>query len=264
MITREPIQIPRIAPPAKRRFRRDYILPNKPVVLEGLVDEWPGKARWTPEYYGTAYGDVPVTVARTQKSGALVLDLNDGLNYREIPLRDFVAGMQTVASDGDYVIAEIERFPDQFRNELVVPEYCRGAPWLRSKLWFGSKGTVTQMHRGAPENLYSVVTGCKRFVMYPPADTAAMYPYSVFSKLPNFSPVDVEQPDYDRFPRLRDAQPWVVDLRDGDTLFIPRFWWHQVRTVESTIAVNFWWARGYTMLISAAAHAYKKLRGLST
>jgi hypothetical protein len=100
--------------------------------------------------------------------------------------------------------------------------------------------------------------------MYPPSQSRMLYAYSVFSKLPNFSPIDPEKPDYVRYPRSAEAQAWVADVCDGDTLFIPRFWWHHVRTVESTIAVNFWWARGYTMAISAVAHWYKKARGLVT
>jgi hypothetical protein len=100
--------------------------------------------------------------------------------------------------------------------------------------------------------------------MYPPAQTRLVYPYSIFSKLPNFSPVDPDAPDFARFPRFRDAEPWVADLCDGDTLFIPSWWWHHVRTVQSTIAVNFWWSRGLTMLVSAAAHLYKRVRGLVT
>ncbi len=257
-------RIERIQPPSRKHFYEAYVLANRPVILEGLVDRWPGKTLWSPQYYAQTYGDVRVTVAGTQRDGQLVLDLKDGLRFREITLREYVETMQETASSGTYVVSETSRFPDQFRRELMVPEYCRGAAWLRSKLWFGSKGTVTQTHKGAPENLYSVVTGHKRFVMFPPDHSRLLYAYSVFSKLPNFSPVNPEKPDYSRYPRSARAKAWIADLRDGDTLFIPRFWWHHVRTVESTIAVNFWWARGYTMVISALAHLYKKARGLTT
>jgi Cupin-like domain len=261
---RSAISIPRIAPPPKRDFYEEYVRPGRPVILTGLVDRWPGQRLWSPAYFREVYGDVRVSVAATQRDGNLVLDLEHGLNFGEMTMADYVAAMQDTASEGPYVVAEIRRFPEQFRRELVVPEYCGGAHWLRSKLWFGSKGTTTQMHRGAPENLYSVVRGQKRFVMFPPADTRRLYPHSIFSKLPNFSPVDPDVPDFARFPRLRDAQPWVAGLHDGDTLFIPTFWWHHVRTLEPTIAVNFWWSSGLTALLSAAAHLYKKARALTT
>jgi hypothetical protein len=259
-----PIPIARLSAPSRLTFHHEYVRRGRPVILTGLLDGWRGARLWSPDYFSKEYGDVSVTVTGKRSDGTLVMDLDRGLNYREVRLRDYVAAMQEPARDAEYVVSEIARFPPRFRSELVVPQYCAGAPWLRSKLWFGTKGTVTQTHRGAPENLYSVVNGAKRFTMYPPSQTRLMYPHSLFSKLPNFSPVDPDRPDYDRFPRFRDAQPWIADLRDGDTLFIPSLWWHHVRTVEPTIAVNFWWSRGVTALVSAATHFYKKLRGLST
>jgi hypothetical protein len=261
---REPVTIERIAPPSKRVFYEQYVRPNKPVVLTGLTERWPGRRLWSAEYFREAYGDVQVSIAATRKDGNLVLDLERGLDLRDVSLADYVARMQETASGGEYVVVETRRFPERFHRELVVPEFCEGARWRRSKLWFGSKGTITQTHRGAPENLYAVVRGRKRFVMFPPAQTRLVYPYSIFSKLPNFSPIDPDAPDFARFPRLRGAEPWVADLREGDTLFIPSWWWHHVRTVESTIAVNFWWSRGLTVLLSAAAHYYKRARGLTT
>jgi hypothetical protein len=258
------ISIPRIDPPSRRFFYDEYVRRGRPVVVTGLVEDWPGGRLWSPAYFRDTYGETRVSVASTREDGNLLLDLEHGLHYREMALADYVATMQEVASGGNYVVAEIGRFPARFREEIVEPVYCRGARWRRSKLWFGSKGTVTQTHRGAPENLYSVVRGHKRFVMYPPSQTRCVYPYSLLSRLPNFSPVDPDRPDYGRYPRFREAQPWVADLRDGDTLFIPSLWWHHVRTVESSIAVNFWWSRGVAVLISAAAHYYKKARGLST
>jgi hypothetical protein len=256
--------IPRIEPPSRSTFYRDYVEQRRPVIVTGLVERWPATRLWSPSYLRDAYGSVKVTVARTDADGSLVMDLENGLNYGETTVAAYVEEMQEAANCGHYMVAELRRFPERFRRELLVPEYCRGALWRRSKLWFGSKGTRTQMHRGAPENLYSVVRGRKRFVMYPPAQTRLLYPYSIFSKLPNFSPVNPDQPDYRRFPRFRDARPWIADLVDGDTLFIPTLWWHHVVTLESTMAVNFWWSRGLSVLVSAATHVYKKVRGLST
>lgn len=31
-----------------------------------------------------------------------------------------------------------------------------------------------------------------------------------------------------------------IELVRGEMLFIPKLWWHHVRTVENSIAVNFW------------------------
>jgi hypothetical protein len=55
----------------------------------------------------------------------------------------------------------------------------------------------------------------------------------------------------------------VADLREGDTLFIPRSWWHHVRTVERSIAVNHWWSHGVRALVALTADVFKRVRGIS-
>ena len=59
--------------------------------------------------------------------------------------------------------------------------------------------------------------------------------------MPNFSAVDPEQPDDARHPRFRDATAFTATLSDGDTLFIPRGWWHHTRSLDDAVAMNFWW-----------------------
>ena len=43
------------------------------------------------------------------------------------------------------------------------------------------------------------------------------------------------------FFRLKNAQPYVVDLEPGDVLYVPHNWWHFVESVsEVTISLNSW------------------------
>jgi jumonji domain-containing protein 7 len=44
------------------------------------------------------------------------------------------------------------------------------------------------------------------------------------------------------FPLFADAQPMRVTLRAGEMLFVPVTWWHCVRTVAPSIALNWWWS----------------------
>ena len=61
------------------------------------------------------------------------------------------------------------------------------------------------------------------------------------------SPVDIQDPDLDRFPRFAEARRVECSLKPGDVLFMPAFWWHEVQsrpdpTEKRNLAVNFWWA----------------------
>ena len=53
--------------------------------------------------------------------------------------------------------------------------------------------------------------------------------------------VDCDNPDYERFPKFRQAVALEGILEPGEMLFLPAGWWHQVRSMDLAISVNFWW-----------------------
>jgi len=59
------------------------------------------------------------------------------------------------------------------------------------------------------------------------------------------SPVDLTTPDFARFPRFANARPLSCEIRRGDVLYLPSFWWHEVRSkpdaFHRNIAVNYWY-----------------------
>ena len=45
----------------------------------------------------------------------------------------------------------------------------------------------------------------------------------------------------DQIPEFFEHAQYIeVELQVGEMLFIPKLWWHHVRTLENSIAVNFW------------------------
>ena len=54
--------------------------------------------------------------------------------------------------------------------------------------------------------------------------------------------MELEDPDYKRFPRLRDLHGFETLVGPGDLLYIPNCWWHQVETLsETSVSVTFWY-----------------------
>ena len=80
--------------------------------------------------------------------------------------------------------------------------------------------------------------------------------------MPNYSRFDPEKPDYDRFPLSRQVQPLEVILEPGDAIYLPSRWWHQVRSLDSSVSLNFWWAYGALSVAVRAAELIKRVRGL--
>lgn len=55
----------------------------------------------------------------------------------------------------------------------------------------------------------------------------------------------VDEYDVDKFPKLQFAHPFTVTLREGESLYIPKKWWHWVKTTQKTFAINYWFINAY-------------------
>jgi len=136
------------------------------------------------------------------------------------------------------------------------------------RIWIGNRST-TQIHFDLYDNLACMVTGTKRFVLFPPEQTKNLYmgPFDqTISGVPT-SMVDFDNPDFDAHPRFREAlaAATVADLMPGDVLFIPYMWWHHVVSTEAlNIQINYWWNDAETLgqPIHVLFHAMLGLRDL--
>jgi hypothetical protein len=80
--------------------------------------------------------------------------------------------------------------------------------------------------------------------------------------VPNYARADAEEPDLDRHPKVLRTDRFVADLEPGDLLYIPAMWWHQARTITTSMSINLWWANGWRFGVVRAAEMFMKLRGL--
>ncbi|HEX8555798.1 MAG TPA: cupin-like domain-containing protein, partial [Sphingomonas sp.] len=92
-----------------------------------------------------------------------------------------------------------------------------------------------------------VVAGRRRFTLFPPSQVANLYvgPLEHTISGQPVSMVDLDAPDFDRFPRFADAQQsaLIADLDPGDALYVPSLWWHHVKSAERfNLLVNYWWS----------------------
>jgi hypothetical protein len=246
--------------PAQDAFATRYLRPRRPVILRNLTRDWLPPERWTLDRMASEYGTARV-VAAALENGTLLDDPATGVVFRQVLVRDFIASLSAPGAAADYVMAPTSNFPATLARDYRVPSYCEGAAHLRAKVWIGKAGTVTPVHRDVPHNLHVHLTGRKRWLLFPPG-AAGMYPRGFFSGMPNFSSVDPEAPDYDRHPRFRDVKALGGIVEPGETLFIPRGWWHHTRTLDDAVSMNFWWGGTLVLLASLASTLYKRTRGI--
>ena len=141
----------------------------------------------------------------------------------------------------------------------VVPGFTAENPLavvsaqVEPRLWLGNAIT-TPTHLDEWNNIGCVVSGRRRFTLFPPEQVANLYigPLDFAPTGAPMSLVPLHAPDFTRFPRFRTALAAAVtaELAPGDALFIPPLWWHHVESLEPfNLWVNYWWhASGATRI----------------
>ena len=249
----------RIEAPSRADFERHYVRASRPVVLTNVTAGWLPPHEWTPARMAARYGDARVVAAKLAR-GTLFDDEREGVLFERVLLRDFVASLDAPGVAGHYVMAPTWNFPRALEQDFRLPPYCEGAAHMRAKVWVGKAGTMTPTHRDVPHNLHVHLSGRKRWLLFRPADSRAMYSRGLFSGMPNFAQVDPERPDYDRFARFRGIAAVGGVVHPGETLFIPHGWWHHTRTLDDAVSMNFWWGGPIVYLASLASTFFKRLR----
>jgi hypothetical protein len=138
-----------------------------------------------------------------------------------------------------------------------------------ASIWIGNQSRVSA-HYDFPSNVACVVAGQRRFIVFPPEQLANLYvgPLDFTPAGQPISLVDFHAPDYERFPKFREAvkTAQMSLLEPGDAIIVPSMWWHHVEALHAfNVLVNFWWRSSPSYMgppLSVLQHALLGLRDL--
>ena len=60
----------------------------------------------------------------------------------------------------------------------------------------------------------------------------------MYNEVGVYSEVNLENPDWERYPLFRYVSPAEVVVNPGEVLFVPVGWWHYVRSLDASISVS--------------------------
>jgi lysine-specific demethylase 8 len=215
-------------------FRLAVLLPlESPFLFYEFFDQRVAGLRTVPVEIGQHY-------AKDDWSQQL-MTVNDFIDI--FILNDKEPPPETHATGKTGYIAQTELFEQipAFKKDFTIPEYT--ALSKHDKLivhaWFGPEGTISPLHEDPYHNLLVQVVGRKYIRLYEPGE--CVYPYLGDKMLFNTSQVEVETPDYNKFPLFKNAKYSECILAAGETLYIPPKHWHYVRSLDISFSVSFWW-----------------------
>ncbi|MDC8760763.1 cupin-like domain-containing protein [Janthinobacterium fluminis] len=226
------------------QFLSDYYRRNEPVIITGMMDDWPAMAKWNLDYFKEGYAGREVEV-QFGRDADQDYEMNSIAHKRKMAFGDYVDLVRQAGHTNDfYMTANNDSLNRQALTELwddigQLPEYLKREAQPRGFFWLGPAGTVTPFHHDLTNNFMAQVLGRKRLRIIPACEVSRMY-----NQRHCFTPLDGRNIDLQRFPLAADVQVLECVLEPGEILFLPVGCWHFVEglDVSATVAfTNFRW-----------------------
>eukprot|EP00457_Paulinella_chromatophora_P008552 gb/GEZN01008590.1/.p1 GENE.gb/GEZN01008590.1/~~gb/GEZN01008590.1/.p1 ORF type:complete len:395 (+),score=60.56 gb/GEZN01008590.1/:33-1217(+) len=270
-------QVDRISVPVDvLTFHREYVAKNRPVIIEGALDDWPALGKWNKSYLASVLGSELVTIDVTPDGlGDAVVDgkwfvtpVEKKMTFREFvqildrntPKRD---GVHYCQHQNSSFSQEYKALADDIKpSSLSFAARAFGSAPDATNFWMGSSAAKSSLHSDPYENIYCVISGEKHFTLYPPTDLpwlgrrwfkAARYEQKLdgqFQVVPETPERLVPWFAFDAFsscptassssfsssPKLAHASPLRICVRPGEVLYLPSLWYHAVAQKEDQLS----------------------------
>ncbi|HEY0021488.1 MAG TPA: cupin-like domain-containing protein [Longimicrobium sp.] len=248
-------EVDRVARLSPREFAARYLRPGRPVLLTGMMDEWPAMRRWSFQ-----------SLARLNAECQVCLEEGNVIQgetaLRHVKLGEFLNALASGAAAAPGRVPYLSLFDiftvlPQLVNDVDFSLLRRHTVLNRVFAWLGPAGTVSGFHQDWMDNVLAQVLGRKRVLLAAPDQSPMLYPSEKYEYRCTLASVDPDSWDPARHPRFARARLHEVVLHPGEMLFIPRGWWHRVQSLDASISVNnfghrlrhlllsqpVWWAR---------------------
>lgn len=216
-------------------FKRQFLIPQKPVVIKGLADHYPAGKKWTIDYIRQICGSVMVDVFDNSHSNKGSAFTNPDL---KMPFRDYVTTiLENKPTTLRMFLFNMFKSKPELRKDFPCPEIFKGILGRIGYMFFGAKGIKVRIHQDIDMSnvLLTQFYGRKKVVLVSPEYSELLYklPYNTYSL------IDLDHPDYEKYPGLNYIETQECVLEHGDALYIPSGFWHYITYVDGGFSVSY-------------------------
>ncbi|MFC5047970.1 cupin-like domain-containing protein [Aquimarina hainanensis] len=218
-------QIPRVKTISKEVFIKEYVIPQKPVVIERLTEDWPAYTKWSLEYMQEIAGDKEVPLFDDRP-------INSEFKFNEphasMKMSDYISLLKSQPTRYRIFLYNLLKEVPSLQKDFTFPDI--GLRLLKKLpfLFFGGEQSTVFMHYDIDyaNILHFHFHGEKQCILFPPEETK--YLYKIPHALISHQEIDFFNPDFDKWPALQKAKGCVTNLSHGETLYMPEGYWHQM------------------------------------
>ncbi len=220
---------------SKKDFVENYYKPQVPVLITGLTKNWPAHQKWTLDYIQKRAGDqvVPLYNNEPAKDKQSVY-----APVKKMKLYDYIEILKSEPTDLRIffynILKEMPELLKDFEYPKVGLKFFKKLP----ALFFGGGMSKVFMHYDIdlPDSMHFHFNGNKVVNLFSPAQTKYLYkvPFSIH----NIEDIDMDNPDFDKYPALKYAECIRAEMKHGDALYMPSGYWHSIRYLNGGFSMT--------------------------
>ena len=167
-----------------------------------------------------------------------------------VPLREYLEMIEAGPTELRMFLFNIFRHAPELCHDFSMPEIMSGFIKDYPFMFFGGEGSKVALHYDIDLShvFLNQFHGRKRVVLFAPEQSRNIYhhPFTVASY------IDVNNPDYQKFPALKNVTGYDCTIQPGETLFMPSGYWHYIEYTDG----------GYSISLRANESYTRRARGL--
>lgn len=225
--------------PSPQEFFSTYVKAKRPFLVKGGAKTQPAYKHWSDEYLANFRESMTSLVALEPK----LKEDRTAKGYTS----SFKKFLDTYKTKPVYMVNPVPPF---LMKDVLIPSPLRcsnTAEFIeRNIMWMSAGGTKSVLHLDNTDNINCLFRGTKEVLLIDPLKYKSLVP--IDKRKGGYSSLDVEAVDFTKYPRLIDVEYVKASMEEGDCLYIPDKWYHQINSHgnknKQNIAVNIWFDHG--------------------
>jgi hypothetical protein len=220
---------------SKKEFVEKYYKPQRPVIIENLAKDWDAYEKWNIEYFQEHAGGQMVPLYNSEPTKG---KQNSAAPVMEMKLYDYLEMIKKEPTDLRIFFYNILDNMPELLKDIKYPDlglkYFKRLPVM----FFGGGGSRVLPHydMDLSDLIHFHFHGHKRVILFSPEQTKYLYkvPFAVH----NLESIDMDNPDFTKYPALQKVEGLFAEMKHGDGLYMPSGYWHYIKYLDGGFSIT--------------------------
>ncbi len=228
-------KVDRVKTISRKDFLQNYVKPQKPLVIENLIEDWPAFTKWNLDYIKEVVGEKEVPLYDDRP-----VDYKDGFNepHAKMKMKDYIDLLQKEPTRYRIFLYNILKEVPSLQKDFKFPDIGLRIMKSMPMLFFGGQDSFTFMHYDIDlaNILHFHFHGKKECILFPYEEKK--YLYKVPNSLITHESIDFSNPDLEKWPALKKAKGYIAELEHGQVLYMPEGYWHYMKYITPGFSMS--------------------------